>query len=343
MPFKAPKFWQTSSHPFAFLLWPFSLLYGAAAAYRMRNAVPFFADVPCLCVGNYSFGGEGKTPTALAFAKAAQQKGLAPGFLSRGYGGIKQHPHLVDQKEDTAHSVGDEALLLARLAPTVVAGKWRLEGAKLLQKTGCNFIIMDDGFQSRRLFPDFALIVQQENLYREKRFVFPAGPLRAPLEIQKFYTNFVLLMKKKQNLPSSPLNLSPSLRQAYGFLRPFIAQGSSLAGRKILAFCGLARPEKFFSSVQDLGGQVMKCCAFEDHHFFSKKELASLAEEAQQKGLHVVTTAKDYMRFRHAKDLPIYLQQNLTILDVELLCSPKELPFFLIEQTLHSFAKRRQG
>src|SRR5690606_16890473 len=157
-PGEAPPFWWQKPDWRAYALWPVSAVYGAISAYLMRRAPRLQVDAPVICVGNFTVGGEGKTPVAIALAKEAVAQGHRPGFLSRGHGGSHSKPHAVDAVNDSARVVGDEPLLLARYAPTIVATD-RAEGARHLIAEGCDLIIMDDGFQSARLHMDFALIV----------------------------------------------------------------------------------------------------------------------------------------------------------------------------------------
>src|SRR5204863_70887 len=128
----------------AALLSPFAAMYGAAAARRLGQ--PGERDgVPVICIGNPTVGGAGKTPTVIAVARMLIAAGETPMFLTRGYGGTLAGPLTVT----TAHSaaeVGDEPLLLARVAPTIVA-RDRVAGAQQAQVKGASVIVMDDGFQ----------------------------------------------------------------------------------------------------------------------------------------------------------------------------------------------------
>ncbi len=124
----------------------------------MKSARREKIDAPVLCVGNFTVGGTGKTPIAIALAKQARRMHLVPGFLSRGHGGSLSEPHVVDSGHDSAKHVGDEPLLLAEHAPVAVSPN-RAAGARLLIERGCNFLIMDDGFQSARIHIDYALVV----------------------------------------------------------------------------------------------------------------------------------------------------------------------------------------
>ena len=102
---EAPPFWWQKAGWQAWLLSPFSLLYGKIAGRRMRTAKRASLSVPVICIGNFTVGGAGKTPTAMAIARAATAKGLKPGFLSRGYGGTLDVTTLVDPQHHRSADV----------------------------------------------------------------------------------------------------------------------------------------------------------------------------------------------------------------------------------------------
>ena len=164
------------------LLAPLGAIYGAVAAQRMETPGAS-AGVPVICVGNLTVGGAGKTPTALAVAHLLLQARERPFFLSRGYGGRLSGPVRVDTSFHHAADVGDEPLLLARLAPTVVA-RDRVAGARMARKIGASAIVMDDGFQNPSLKKDLSIIVVDGARSIGNGRIIPAGPLRAPVEVQ---------------------------------------------------------------------------------------------------------------------------------------------------------------
>lgn len=96
MPARSPGFWWTRPGWQALALSPLAHLYGAAARWRLDHGERADAGLPVLCIGNFTVGGGGKTPTALALGRAALTMGLRPGFLSRGHGGALAGPLLVD-------------------------------------------------------------------------------------------------------------------------------------------------------------------------------------------------------------------------------------------------------
>src|SRR5437764_13696573 len=124
---RAPAFWWKKPGAAAALLSPFAAMYGAIAARRLTQPGTH-AAIPVICVGNLTVGGAGKTPTAIMIARMLIAAGETPMFLTRGYGGKLAGPALV-QSSHTAAQVGDEPLLLARVAQTVVA-RDRVAGAR---------------------------------------------------------------------------------------------------------------------------------------------------------------------------------------------------------------------
>ncbi|MEJ2026495.1 MAG: tetraacyldisaccharide 4'-kinase, partial [Limibacillus sp.] len=154
---RAPRFWAERGLP-ARLLAPVSWLVAEAARLRQRGVEPHRAGVPVICVGNLVAGGAGKTPVALDLLKRLSAGGKKVFALTRGYGGRESGPLLVDPERHDWRAVGDEALLLARVAPTVVS-RDRIEGAALAEAEGAEAIVMDDGFQNPLLHKDLNLLV----------------------------------------------------------------------------------------------------------------------------------------------------------------------------------------
>ena len=137
-------------------------------------------DAPVICVGNYVVGGAGKTPTAIAVARLLQSAGERVAFLSRGYGGARRDaPTRVDPQLHGALAVGDEPLLLARVAPCWV-GADRVAAAREAIADGASVLVLDDGLQNPALAKDYAIAVIDGEAGFGNGLCFPAGPLRAP-------------------------------------------------------------------------------------------------------------------------------------------------------------------
>src|SRR4051794_32272047 len=189
---REPDFWWRPPAARAVMLSPLAAVYGAVAAARLRQSGSD-SGIPVLCVGNLTLGGAGKTPTALAMAQWLHEAGLKPFFLTRGYGGQAAGPLRVDLTRHTAAAIGDEAVLLARAAPTIVS-RDRPAGAALANDSGANCIVMDDGFQNPSLRKTFSLIVADGGRGVGNGRVFPAGPLRAPLGAQLARVDALLVL-----------------------------------------------------------------------------------------------------------------------------------------------------
>jgi tetraacyldisaccharide 4'-kinase len=290
---REPSFWWRKPGVASGLLAPAAACYGAIAARRMTRQGAR-AGVPVLCVGNFTLGGAGKTPAAMMLAKMFQAAGERPFCLSRGYGGSLPGPKTVDAHADTATQVGDEALLLARAAPTVVAHD-RVAGAQAALADGASVVIMDDGLQNASLVKDFTLAVIDGRRGIGNTRVFPAGPLRAPLLIQLARTDALLAVGGGDGARDVAA-AAPHLPVFHARLEPDPASVASLHGRNVLAFAGIGDPEKFFASATAAGIAVAERRAFPDHHRFTAEEAAELIMQAEHGGLALLTTEKDRAR-----------------------------------------------
>lgn len=305
---RAPNFWWDEKPDFrAAALAPLAALYGAIAARRMaRRGVA--VEAPVICIGNFVAGGAGKTPTALAVAQTLRQLGERPLFLSRGYGARRANrtPLRVDFERHNADEVGDEPLLLARQAPTIVCTD-RIAGAQACVRAGASVIVMDDGLQNPSLLKDLAIAVVDAGSGVGNGLCIPAGPLRAPLEAQFSHIDAVMLIGGPSGY--GPGQETAELARDYGIpvltgaLAPDSDQAANLWNRRVIAFAGIGRPEKFFDTLRGVGALLTAAHAFADHHVYSKAELERLRAEASRAGALLVTTAKDHARMRFPRDV----------------------------------------
>lgn len=335
----APGFWWREPGLRTRLLTLPGLAYGAVARRNLERGARVRVPLPVLCVGNLTAGGGGKTPTALALGRAAQHLGHRPGFLSRGHGGRAATPFLVDPRRHGADEAGDEPLLLAALAPTAVA-RDRAAGAALLAQAGCDLVIMDDGFQSARLWFDLALLVVDARRGLGNGRTLPAGPLRAPLGCQLQHAHAVLLVGEG----AAGEALVPALAErGLPLHRAAIAAPNAAAfkGRRCLAFAGIADPEKFFASLRQAGAEIVATRSFPDHHVLTDGEARELLSEADSLGLDLVTTAKDRARFRPSEGGPMRgLARLASVLEAEIRFAAPEAGEALIGEAIRRFESR---
>jgi tetraacyldisaccharide 4'-kinase len=290
---REPAFWWRKPGLASGLLAPAGAYYGAIAARRMAQTGAR-ADVPVVCVGNFTLGGAGKTPTAIMFARMLHDAGERVFCLSRGYGGNLAGPKRIDAQADAAAQVGDEALLLAQVAPTVVA-RDRVAGAQAARAAGASVIIMDDGLQNPSLAKDCTVAVIDARRGIGNGRVFPAGPLRAPLAAQLARTDALLVVGDGE-AAQVVISAAPQLPVFHARLVPDAAATASLHGRNVLAFAGIGDPDKFFATASAAGIAVTERRAFADHHRFSAEEAARLVVQAEHGGMALLTTEKDRAR-----------------------------------------------
>jgi tetraacyldisaccharide 4'-kinase len=288
---RAPDFWNGTrpTHKlWAALLWPLGTLYGCSIEMRRRMARPLRVSSRVICVGNLTAGGSGKTPVAIAIGRMLLARGKKVVFLSRGYGGTLTGPVEVDLSRHTAADAGDEALLLAANAPTVVA-RDRASGAKLCETLGADVIVMDDGHQNFALAKDLSLVVVNAAQGFGNGKLIPAGPLRETPQAGLARADAVLLMGR--GYPTLPAFKGPVIRA-----RAFPVSPGTLKDVPVFAFAGIAEPKRFFDLVPMTGAKLTGCQSFADHHVFTAIEMTVLRMAAQANGARLVTTEKDYVR-----------------------------------------------
>ena len=137
-------------------------------------------------------GGAGKTPVSLKIGKILKLAGYNPNFVTKGYTGIIKNSTLVEVWH-SPKSVGDESLLLSEIAPTWV-GIDRNKSIKLAGNSGCDCIIMDDGFQNSSIHKNFSIVVINESQEFGNQRVIPAGPLRESIPNGLSRTNLVVVI-----------------------------------------------------------------------------------------------------------------------------------------------------
>ena len=315
---RAPDFWWRENSLPSLLLAPISYLYGLVAQRPFGKGV--VSNIPVICIGNFTVGGAGKTPAALSLAKLFQGRGDEVVFLSRGYGGTLLGPHLVSSTNDRAQDVGDEPLLLAKCAPTIIAQD-RVAGVRFIEERfSPDLIIMDDGFQSARIKPHHALLVVDGKRGIGNGFVMPAGPLRAPLSVQLEHADSLFVVHSAQGNHASIEKLIRHFeeKEASVFnVNLKLTQDYDLAGKRVVAFSGIGHPQKFFDTVEDCGADLVSSMPFPDHHSFSEGEAANILLQANLFDAEIVTTAKDAIRLEGGSGNLVKLLEASKVIEVE--------------------------
>jgi tetraacyldisaccharide 4'-kinase len=295
------------------ILAPLGWLYGLGASLRRRAYARGLLkserlSSPVISVGGLAMGGSMKTPTVIELAHALSARGPKVGVLGHGYRGADASPRVVSDGQrplETVASVGDEALLLAHELPgcPIVVGRDKVAAGRLLEERfGKRIVLVDSGFQHRRLFRDLDIVCVTESDLGAR--VMPAGMLRESPRALRFadliFTDRETDGRRVAMLRARRPNDVFSLARAdFGF---FPLEGTGVEvdpPEKAFVLSGIGWPERFAGDVAACGVAVVGQRSFRDHHAFTEGELTEVAATAQKAGAGaVVTTAKDAIRIR---------------------------------------------
>lgn len=304
---RTPDFWYSANPRYcgilSGLLAPFSACYALAGRLRGLFAHPYRAAVPVICIGNLTAGGAGKTPVALALAARILDKGTKVHFVTRGYGGSLAGPVRVDPQRHSVADVGDEALLLADMAPCWVA-RDRKAGAMAAIAAGAELLILDDGHQNPHLVKDLSLLLIDAERGFGNGWVIPSGPLREPVARGVARADAVLLMGDGEKLP----DFGKTQLRAHRQLR----NPDQLRNQRLFAFCGIGAPQQFFDMLRLAGADLADALAFPDHHPYTDNEIDHILSSAAKAEATPVTTEKDRVR------LPPATRQKILAIEMEI-------------------------
>jgi len=267
----------------AWLLWPFSLVFGLVVAIRRllyRSGVLRAERVraPVVVVGNITLGGSGKTPLVIALAEALRARGWSPGIVSRGYGGSSRAPRAVTADDDPA-VVGDEPPIIAQAGFAVWIGRDRPAAARALLAANpqCDVIVSDDGLQHYRLARDVEIAVLDGTRGLGNGLLLPAGPLREPASRLAGVDAIVRLVADSEGgiAQGGRTTLMTQVPQQWRNLRDAsrVADVATWRGAGVHAVAGIGHPERFFALLR-AQGVVAAEHAFADHHAFVAADFA---------------------------------------------------------------------
>jgi tetraacyldisaccharide 4'-kinase len=266
---------------------------------------------PVVSVGNISVGGAGKTPFVILLGELLKARGVKFDVISRGYGRASRGVALVDA-QGSAGDFGDEPILIARRlgVPVIVAEKRYDGGIFAEQKFGPQLHLLDDGFQHRALARDFDIVLVSERDAHDS--LLPTGRLREPLKALERAS--VLVLEEKDPAPLLPVKGKPTWRVRRGIEVPE-------AARRVIAFCGVARPERFFQELRAAGVVAASEIAFADHHAYTQTDVEDLQRLKQEKNCSgFITTEKDAINLgaRTAQLQPLAVTRvTMELLDAE--------------------------
>ena len=281
-------------------------------------------SIPVISIGNLTVGGTGKTPLTIEVVKGMLKRNpaLRIGVLSRGYKGKQSGNWIVS---DGAHirmgvqQSGDEPFLMARNLPGVkvfVGADRTAVGRKAVARYPLDVLVLDDAFQHRRLFRDLNILVVDGEMGLEGRRVLPAGPLREFASNARRASCLVVTRgNKKRLLPDIKHYCRPGIPVFQAELTvSAVREGisgeklplSALSGKCVWGICGIAHPASFFKTLKGCGAKIAGFTTFPDHHFYTPRELAEVAEKMKTagEGVVVVTTEKDWVKWEKSGPFP---------------------------------------
>jgi tetraacyldisaccharide 4'-kinase len=278
----------------------------AAIARRRRERYAARPDLrlrlrrPVVSIGNLAVGGRGKTPIVECVAKVLLELGEHPAVLSRGYGRRSREPGVVIVRDPAGmrsdlDRAGDEPLMLARRLPgasVLVSSNRYLAGRLAEHHLHATVHVLDDGFQHLQLDRDVdILIVKGEDLDPQAR-TLPGGRLREPSDVV-VAADAILAVDDRVSMAGD----WPVVFRVRRDVRPPRTEAGALSPCPILAFAGIAGPDRFFEDLRLAGWPIVRTMSFRDHYRYSHRDLATLVSMARESGAEVVvTTEKDYVR-----------------------------------------------
>lgn len=270
------------------------------------------AFIPVISVGNISVGGTGKTPIVERVSQKLRDEGLYPGIITRGYKRKRKGTFVVNDKNDVAMEVGDEAFMLARKTRLpVIVGTNRLKAIDAgIEKKGIDIAVLDDGFQVRNLRKDVELLVLNGNERQDDHELFPLGPYREPFMRIRECDAILLNKNQTENNDSSFIAGIPTFRvfykpaHIYNLRKNLISHYAYLQGKRVTAFAGLGNNAGFFRLLKSIGADVVHEVSFSDHHRYTLRDIKSCTK---YKDIDcIVTTEKDAVKLL-SMDVPDHL------------------------------------
>ena len=298
----APRFWHRPPGALLRLLAPL------APGRPPRRGSPARLPVPVVAVGSLSLGGTGKTPAVIAIAQRLAAKGRAVHVVTRGAG----VPFRVDERGHDAEDVGDEPLLIAAFAPTWVA-RDLAGGARAAIAAGAEMVVLDGGFPGREIAADITVLAEDAARGFGNGIAWPLGPLKRPLARGLHGADLLVAIGPPDTQDAFAARWGAALPcpVARARLVP-LPTGIDWQGLDVVAFAGIAAPERFFATLHGLGANVLRTQALNDHQELAPALLTRLLAEARARGAQLVTTEKDAVR------LPKKYRQAVVSLPVRL-------------------------
>ena len=304
-----PKFWRKPTI-LTLILYPLSLLYGWVVSWIIGQKRPRKLPITSICIGNLRMGGAGKTPLCIALAELLRDQGLDAHIVFKAYQSKAMQTVYVNSSPLNPKDIGDEPYMVAQKGIPTWVGPARFEAAMSAYQSGAQVVIFDDGFQDLRVHMDVRGLIFEPSL--EVCHVFPAGPLREPLEtalkradvlcVEEHYAAYDLPKSKDIIFYRRLLEFAP------GFVKELPS----------LAFCGIGNPDQFEKTLKENTVNVVNFRVFPDHYAYQAEDIDEIFKCAKSSNLQILTTEKDIVKIpeKYASQIHV-ITLNVEFLDPE--------------------------
>ncbi|MFP3017785.1 MAG: tetraacyldisaccharide 4'-kinase [Candidatus Tisiphia sp.] len=282
-----PKFWHTKTI-ISYLLLPLSWLYLFFSYLRKIIARPIIFPCKVICVGNISIGGTGKTQIVIFLAKVLKAINIDFIIITKGYGSKLQTALLVEPHH-TVLDVGDEAVMLLKYGK-VIASKKIQYILPFIKRIKPKVIIVDDAMQNPNFYKDIVILSVDADRLFGNELLIPAGPLREYPK-QAIEKADIVILVGSSNV--APFFLHKELPFFQAQIVPTIDIDKT---KRYFVFSGIGNPERFFSTLENYGLQLVGNKIFPDHHQYSEEDLDYLKEQSEKSNSLLITTRKDYVK-----------------------------------------------
>ena len=299
MQINKPKFWDSEIGIISILLLPLSMVVITYIFLKKFLCKKTSFKIPVVCVGNIYVGGTGKTPTSIFLANELSKQNINSVILRKFY---KSHQ--------------DEHNLIRKNFNNLILCNDRLQGLNEAVKSNYNIAILDDGLQDYKIKKNLSIVCFNHRQLIGNGFVFPSGPLRENLSSLKNAQIVLINGEKNENFENKILKIKKNLKIFYSYYKPLNIE--KFKNTKLLAISGIGNPENFFQLIEQNGLNIEKKIKFPDHYLFSETEIKNIIKIAEDNGLKIIMTEKDYFRIKDFK------LNNLNFLEVSLEIKEKD-------------------
>ncbi len=277
-----PKFWDKKIGLISVLLFPFSLItiLFIFLKKRIKKKISFKTSV--ICVGNIYLGGTGKTPTSIVLAKEIARLNKKPVILRKFY---KSHH--------------DEHELIRNNFENLILSKSRSKAIKKLERSEYDVVILDDGLQDYEIKKDLSIACFNQNQLIGNGLIIPSGPLRESLNALKEVEVVMINGVKNEDFENKILNINKNLKIFYSYYKP--SNLNDFKNKKLFALVGIGNPDNFFKLISENQLKIEKKFVYPDHYRFSKNEIQSIIQEAENENAEIIMTEKDYFKIKEFK------------------------------------------